>query len=118
MLTPMRAVLGIACLCVCSCTKKVLPSVCLPNVSSDVDSLTLIGALLPPKLPIGATPSVQWSDKGERMFVAYRGRKYEITRRKSRQGACFDFSPPIPLNEASQAEPRIRWEDRAASVLS
>ncbi len=89
-------VVAIVCVFACSCTKKVLSSVCMSNVSNEVDSLTLM-ALLDPKLPKGANLSVDFSS--DRLVVMYRERRSEVIRRKQGTGTCFDFNPPIQFTE-------------------
>jgi hypothetical protein len=112
-----RAVAIIACLFACSCTNKVLSSVCMPTVSIDVDSITLM-ALLDPKLPEGANLSGDFAS--DRLTVMYRDRRYEVVRRKQSEGACFDFNPPIPLTDRSPTASgaRIPWDSRVANYLS
>ena len=75
--------------------------------------------LLQPKLPEGATVSGAWLSDGERKFVHYRGRRYEIIPRPNGNGACFDFSPPISMSEpkkSSELAP-TKWEDRLSTLL-
>jgi len=68
----------------------------MSNVSSQVDSLTLM-FLLDPKLPKGANLSVEFSS--DRLVVMYRERRSEVVRRKQGTGACFDFNPPIQFTD-------------------
>jgi len=115
-LNAIRTVAAIACLFACSCTKKVLSSVCMANVSSEVDNLTLM-MLLTPQLPHEAKLS---GDFYRHLVVTYRERTYEVTRRKQGRGACFDFNPPIPLTgeKPKGAQGRGALADRLAASLS
>jgi hypothetical protein len=125
MLVAIRAINVLLCLFACSCTNKVLSSVCLPNVRSDVDGITL-GVLLQPKLPEGASVSGSWSsERPERRIVQYRNRVYEVTARPDGNGSCFDFNPPIPLTGEkpnTAKTPGVLAErgsaDRLAALLS
>lgn len=100
-----------------------LSSVCMPNVSSEVDGITLM-VLLQPKLPDGAIVNGELTSA--RVWVVYSNRRYEISRRKEGQGACFDFNPPIPLAVAklsANARPGANQRpavvaDRLATLLS
>jgi len=95
----------------------------MPNVSSEVDGITLM-ALLQPKLPDGAIVKGEFTST--RVWVVYSNRRYEISRRKEGQGACFDFNPPIPFAAAklsANARPGANQRpaavaDRLATLLS
>ena len=108
------------CLFAVSCMKKPLSSVCLPDVRTDVDAISLM-ALLQPHLPDGATVRGSWSsDPAERSVARYRDRVYRITPRPNGGSTCYDFTPPIPLTDEAPGRraSELAWPDRIADLLS
>jgi len=91
----------------------------MSNVSSEVDSLTLM-YLLDPKLPEGANLSGDFSS--DKLVVMYRDRRHEVIRRKQGTGACFDFKPPIAFTEGKprpkMAQSPGALADRLSALLS
>jgi hypothetical protein len=92
-------------------SKKTLPSICTPtpppDLSSGLFSLLLNGLL--PKDASGAFGTERDEQGREFGTVFYRDRAYKATLRLNGGGACFDFTPPLPLN---QDHPNL-WEDFA-----
>jgi hypothetical protein len=91
----------------------------MSNVSSEVDSLTLM-YLLNPKLPVGANLSGDFSS--DKLVVMYRDRRHEVIRRKQGTGACFDFNPPIVFTDGKPKQNRAQspgpLADRLSALLS
>jgi hypothetical protein len=112
-----RTTVALLCLFACSCAKKVLSSVCMPDVSSQADIITLT-AFADPRLPEGAIISGDFSTG--RLTVLYRDWSYDVVRRKRGQGVCLDFQPPIPIGAAppSARKASIPWDSRVAEYLA
>jgi hypothetical protein len=101
--------------------KKILPSICTPTAPPDLSS-GLFSLLLNGLLPEGASGSFGTErDAQGREFgtVLYRDRAYKATLRRSGSGACFDFTPPLPLrpDRPSIREDIARLPDAVAQFL-
>jgi hypothetical protein len=73
-----------------------MSSVCTPTVPSDLNDGFISSVLIGAGLPEGATlKSEMYPDK--HTVVEYRGQSHRVEIRKDGDGACFDFTPPIPL---------------------
>jgi hypothetical protein len=112
-----RTIVALLCLFACSCAKRVLSSVCMPDVSSQADIITLT-AFLSPRLPEGAIPSGDFSTG--RLTVIYRDQSYDVIRRKRGQAVCLDFQPPIPVGAAppTARKANVPWDSRLAECLA
>ncbi len=113
-----RLVLTILCLFACSCTKKLLSTICTPSMTSSVDNITLGSLVIQPKLPDGAL--VSWDASLDQMSVTYRDRIYNVVRREEGAGLCVDFKPPIPLADQNRSKAQVPGAiaDQLATLLS
>ena len=76
----------------------VIPSICTPSTSSDLDNGFISSVLLSAGLPDGATIESELSPT-PRTVIRFKGETYTVSVRKDGAGACFDFTPPIPISK-------------------
>jgi hypothetical protein len=83
-------------------TEKVVSSVCTPTIVSDLDDGFISGFLMSVGLPRGATVESEVSlgnpQHPSKTIIKYRGQIHAVNVRQDGTGACFDFTPPIPVN--------------------
>src|SRR5258708_1101788 len=91
----------------------------MSNVSSEVDSLTLM-YLLNPKLPEAPNLSADFSS--HKLVVMYGHRRHEVPRKKKGTGACLDSNPPIVFTDGKPKQKRAQspgaLADRLSALLS
>jgi hypothetical protein len=93
-----QAALLVLILSTVSCTvKKEMPSICTPTMPSDLNDGFISSVLVSAGLPEGATVSSQMYPE-KHTVIEYRGKVHAVKVRREGDGACFDFTPPIPVD--------------------
>lgn len=75
-----------------------MPSICTPTAPSDLHEGFMSSILVSAGLPEGAEMKSEMFPNKHTVVVYRAGVSHVVSIRKDATGACFDFTPPIPID--------------------